>query len=138
MPDTESEKNPALDPRNSTPLPIVLDGSAKFARLQCVEEITHRIAGVWRQLVAGRRCSERVDAIAQLILVERGAAHSAPAVFRAARTASLFESFIGTSGSRRTFFILPSIASAALTGNGFDSTKAARIQGRSFMCSSRA
>ena len=81
-----------------------------------------------RRRAQAHRCASR-----GLLVCDGVTRSSAPAVTSAARTAARSLRVERHERQRSTFSHLPIIASAALTGIGFDSTNAARIHGSSAM-----
>src|SRR6185312_11608208 len=133
VPHAEAEQDALLDPGHGAPRSrLVALGRAHFAALQRAQERGDRALHVVHRHVGGRRVHERADPLADGRQIEerhRVAHANAPAVTNAARTSADSSWRSGTNGRRTTLPARPSIASAALTGMGFDSMNAARIHG---------
>src|SRR6185437_2451931 len=135
MADPEAKQNALFDPRHSAPAThiVTLGGAHVTPFERAKQRVHHALRIVERQFVVRHR-QQRFDTLAHQgrIQIQRARDHgSAPIACRLARTAGSSSGRSGTSGRRRTFWIFPMSASAALAGIGFDSMKAADVHGAS-------
>src|SRR5689334_2788021 len=126
---SKAKEYAAFHPVHRSPVtgPGIPGCGANAPFFQRVEQRRHDVTSVARQILTRGYRGECVDPLFQFRRAGGHQSASAPTETRAARTVVSNFDARGTSGKRKTFDMRPIIASAALTGIGFDSMKAAAV-----------